>query len=214
MIRVRTIPVTSLRQNCRILSDDAGNAVVVDPGGDSERILGELSQSGLTCSQIWLTHSHFDHVGGVARVREKTGAQLLGHSSEDGMRRKVLEIAAMYGLGEEFEPCPETDRLLTGGDTIPFAGEEVQVFHAPGHSPGSLCYFMPVTKAVIVGDVLFAGSIGRTDLPGGDYRTLVNSIKQLFAAMPADTRVLSGHGPDTTLENERRTNPFLLQEKV
>ncbi len=211
MIEVVTIEVTPFMQNARLLFERGSDrAVVVDPGGDVDLILSELKARKLTCSEIWLTHSHLDHCGGVRRLKEVTGATLLGHPGEAMMRARVVDIAAMYGLpGSDLENCPEPERMLTGGETITVGGESFEVLFTPGHSPGHLCFYSRGSGILIAGDTLFQGSIGRTDLPGGDFDVLMDTIKGILFKLPPEIRVLSGHGPDTTIGAEQRTNPFV-----
>jgi glyoxylase-like metal-dependent hydrolase (beta-lactamase superfamily II) len=211
MLDIITIPVTDFQQNCRILADTASrHAVVVDPGGDTPTILNELSKRNLTCKEIWLTHSHLDHCGGVAPLIRVTGAPLSGHPIETMMRSSVVKITQMYGLPSgSLENCPEPDRMLSGGETISFGDSSFSVLFTPGHSPGSICFYNARDKYIISGDVLFAGSVGRTDLPGGSSKTLIQSIAKELLSLPDSVAVLSGHGPDTTIGRERLTNPFL-----
>lgn len=205
---IETIPVTPLEQNCRILwSERDFKAVVVDPGGDASRILARLNSLKVECLQVWLTHSHFDHVGGLKEVVEATGATVYGHPVEKDMRMLVPQIAARYGLSGFFV-APEPNNYLTGGEELVGPGGEWKVLFAPGHSPGHLCFLNEAEKVLLAGDVLFNGSVGRTDLPGGDQGTLMSSIRAQLMPLPDEVRVLSGHGPDTTIGNERRTNPF------
>lgn len=211
MLEIILVPVTELQQNCRILADTATrSAVVIDPGGDSPRILDQLSKRGLTCKEIWLTHSHFDHCGGVAPLLRVTGATLSGHPVEAMMRAAVTRIVEMYGMSPgKMENCPEPTRFLSGGESVSFGDSTFKVLFTPGHSPGSISFYNERDGYVLSGDVLFAGSIGRTDLPGGDSQTLLSSIARELLPLPDSVRVLSGHGPDTTIGRERSTNPFL-----
>jgi len=211
MIEIVKVPVTPFAQNARILwARGSTTAVVVDPGGDVDRILAALKERGLTCTEIWLTHSHLDHCGGVKPLMAATGARLVGHPAESIMRSRVRDIAAMYGLPpDELEDCPEPDRLVSGGETVAVGEETFEVLFTPGHSPGHVCFYSRQNGIVIAGDTLFEGSIGRTDLPGGDFDVLVHSIKGVLYRLPPDTAVLPGHGEDTTIGREMRTNPFV-----
>lgn len=211
MIEVVTVEVTPFMQNARLLFErGADGAVVVDPGGNADRILGELSARTLRCQEIWLTHSHLDHCGGVRRLKELTGAPLLAHPVEALMRSRVVDIARMYGVPEgDFEDCPEPDRVITGGETLSVGTELFEVLFTPGHSPGHLCFYNRANGILIAGDTLFQGSIGRTDLPDGDFEVLMSSIKDILYRLPPETRVLPGHGPETTIGAEQRTNPFV-----
>lgn len=211
MITVELVPVTDFAQNCRIIADTTtGNAVVIDPGGDIPKILSVLDKKGWICTQIWLTHSHLDHCGGVRALKAQTNAHLYGHKGEAEMRAHVEDICRYYGVPVgTMTNCPEPDTYIKGGELLTFAGEEFKVLFTPGHSPGHLSFYNQTGKFVISGDALFAGSIGRTDLPGGDHGTLLTSIREQLLTLPDETRVLSGHGDDTTIGQERRTNPFL-----
>lgn len=208
---VKTVQVTPFDQNCRVLFDSiSGEAVVVDPGGDFERIEALLDAAGVRCSQIWLTHSHIDHCGGVQRLKDASGAPLYGHPDEQIMRSAVTTICAMYGFPDaDLDNCPEPEHYIRGGEILRGSGGEWKVIAAPGHSPGHVTFYSAEHGILVGGDVLFAGSIGRTDLPGGDHRTLLKSIANLMEKLPPNTRVLPGHGPETTLAAELQTNPFL-----
>ncbi len=212
MLRIETIPVTPFSQNARLISDiEAGVGLLIDPGGEPERILKSAEAAGVSVKEVWLTHSHLDHVGGVAEIIRRTGAKLIGHPLEKDMRKHVVQICQMYGLPSAgFENAPEPDTYVQGGEVLRFANHDFQVIFTPGHSPGHVCFYQPEAGVLLGGDVLFQGSIGRTDLPGGDHETLLKSIDQLMKRLPMETRVLSGHGPDTTLGEERQSNPFLV----
>jgi hydroxyacylglutathione hydrolase len=214
MFDIEVIEVTPFFQNTRVLIPRGGrDAVVVDPGGDVDKILSLLETRGATCREIWLTHSHLDHCGGVAGLKQATGALLRAHEGERLMRSKVVEIATMYGVSTAgMENCPEPDISLTEGDTLTFGEDQFEVLFTPGHSPGHLCFYHAESHTLIAGDTLFHGSIGRTDLPGGDHATLMRSIKEKILTLPDDTKVLAGHGPDTTVGRERVHNPFLNDE--
>lgn len=211
MLDIVTVPVTGFQQNCRLLGDaDLGIAVVIDPGGDVPLILRELERRKWKCVEIWLTHSHLDHCGGVAKLIAQTKAKLRAHPGEREFRVRVNEIAAMYGIAQgEFDACPEPDEAIKGGEKLEFAGHCFETRFTPGHSPGHLVFYCAAANLLIAGDTLFAGSIGRTDLPGGNYEQLMQSIVQQILSLPDSTKVLSGHGPDTTIGAERKSNPFL-----
>lgn len=212
-LEIAKVVVTPFAQNCRILADRrTGTAVVVDPGGDSDKIRAELSRLNVQCKEIWLTHSHLDHCGGVASLQRATKARLLAHPDERAMRAGVRQICAMYGLpSDSLEDCPEPDQALHGGEELEFGAAKFQVLYTPGHSPGHVVFYEPTLGMVLAGDTLFAGSIGRTDLPGGDYDTLMASLQKVLMKLPGKTKVLPGHGEDTTIEAERQTNPFLQE---
>jgi len=211
MISINTLIVTPFQQNARIVScPKTSVAVVIDPGGETERIFIELSSQRLVCHAIWLTHSHLDHCGGVKRLKDLTKAKVLAHPAEKFFRSNVKQMCRMFGVApDELEDCPEPDTYIQGGEELIIGEHQFKVIAAPGHSPGGLCFYCPASNVIFTGDVLFAGSIGRTDLPGGDYNALMRSIEELMHGLPPDTRVLPGHGPETTLEKERMHNPFL-----
>lgn len=193
-----------------LIDPETKGAVVVDPGGDAPEILEALSGHGATIEAIWLTHSHLDHCGGVADLLAKDEVPLFGHPIEAEMRSRVEQIAMMYGLPPgQMKNCPEPDNELVGGETLSFGGRSFQVRFTPGHSPGHVVFYCAEEGVLLAGDTLFAGSIGRTDLPGGNHEQLLDSISQQIYSLPDETRVLSGHGPDTTVGVERRTNPFV-----
>jgi hydroxyacylglutathione hydrolase len=212
LITFTTIPVTSLDQNCRVITNTLNKeCVVVDPGGDVDVIAAHLTKHGLALKGIYLTHSHFDHCGGVAALlRCYPDTPLYAHPQEKGFRSRVKDVAMMYGLGPSFENSPEPTTYLSGGESLEIVGAKVKVLFVPGHAPGHICFYFPEEKSLVAGDTLFAGSIGRTDLPYGDPDLLLRSIKEKILTLPDDTAVLSGHGPDTVLLREKQTNPFLV----
>jgi len=192
--------------NCFILGcESTKKAVVIDPGDDADRILMELSKSELDVKYLINTHGHFDHVGANKRMKEVTGATLAIHPEDEPMLKELSRSASMFGLSAD--NSPPADMLLNDGDKIRFGEITLTVIHTPGHSKGGICLY---TKGhLFSGDTLFAGSIGRTDLSGGDYDTLISSIKEKLLAFDTDTIVYTGHGPETTIGNEKRMNPFL-----
>jgi hydroxyacylglutathione hydrolase len=210
-LRIFTLEVTPVAQNCRVLVDDAQKrAIVVDPGGEVDVIKELLSRDALTLDQIWLTHSHFDHCGGVAELKEATGAVLVAHPGESLFRQHVLTAVERWQLPlDGFRNCPEPDRALLGGERLEWSGYTFHVLPTPGHSPGHLAFYCPQEGFVLSGDALFQGSIGRTDLPGGNHQELIESIIGQLLSLSDSTQVLSGHGPDTTIGHERRYNRYL-----
>jgi glyoxylase-like metal-dependent hydrolase (beta-lactamase superfamily II) len=180
--------------------------VVIDPGGDADRILSVLEKEGLQLNAIINTHGHFDHVGGNKALKEATQAELMIHELDAPMLAHLTQTAAAWGLRAEESPTP--DRLLEDGDTVDCGNLRLDVIHTPGHSPGGICLHVASVKALFVGDTLFAGSIGRTDLPGGDYDTLISSIQRKLFALPDDTTVYNGHMEATTIGREKKFNPF------
>lgn len=210
-LKIEKLEVSHFQQNCRIVWDsDTHGAAIIDPGGDVEKIFQRIDKLGLIPESVVLTHSHIDHCGGVADVIARYAIPLYAHQSESFFRANIENTAAMYGLaGSFYKNCPEPDNYLKEGERLVLLGREISVFETPGHSPGSVSLYFPELNCVISGDVLFSGSIGRTDLPGGDYAQLISSINRLLRELPAETQVLSGHGPDTTLGIEKESNPFL-----
>jgi hydroxyacylglutathione hydrolase len=211
MLTVTTIPVTLFDQNARVLAcSNTGEAVIVDPGGDSEKIVQVIEEKKLQCSAIWLTHSHLDHCAGVAALLEVFKVPLIGHREEAPLRARVTAIAGMYGLpAGEWPNCPEPTQYISGGETLTIGSVTARVLYTPGHSPGHVSFYFEQDGVVVSGDALFAGSIGRTDLPGGNHDQLLASIRRELLSLPDSTRVLSGHGPDTTIGAERASNPYV-----
>lgn len=202
------IVVGPLGVNCSVLGcESTGQAVVVDPGGDAERILAAVQRRGLTVTTIINTHGHFDHVGANLRLKEATGAELLIHAADEPMLSRVTTVAGMYGMHAENSPAP--DRLLEDGQVIRFGNHTLQVIHTPGHTPGGCCLYLEAEQKLISGDTLFADGVGRTDLPGGSHEQLVTSIRTRLFTLPDQTEVWPGHGPATTIGHEKRHNPYL-----
>ncbi|HNY86537.1 MAG TPA: MBL fold metallo-hydrolase [Candidatus Hydrogenedentes bacterium] len=202
-MKIKRHELTPFVMNCYVLEDD-GEAVVVDPGEASPRLLNDLA--ALRVKMIINTHCHCDHAGGNAGVKAATGAPLACHADDLPLLEAIEQQGVMFGV--HFPPSPPPDTLLKAGDTIVVGSQRLEVRHAPGHSPGHVV--LVGDGFVLAGDVLFAGSIGRTDLPGGNYGQLLQSIRTELMTLPDDTVVYSGHGPDTTIGVERRTNPFLV----
>ena len=204
---IRSMPLGPLQANCFVVGCEATRqAAVIDPGGHAERVLSALQKDNLDLAAIINTHAHFDHVGANKALKEATGAPLMIHGLDAPMLARASEAAAAWGLRAEASPVP--DRLLEDGDIIDCGNLRFKVIHTPGHSPGGSCYHIAEEKALFVGDTLFAGSIGRTDLPGGDYDTLITSIQTKLFILPDDTIVYNGHMEDTTIGEEKRSNPF------
>lgn len=208
-MRYAIVPVTPFEQNCTLFwCEQTRQAAVIDPGGDVERILEALAKEGLTLSKILVTHGHIDHAGGVAELAERTGAPVEGPHREDQFWIEGMpQQSRMFGFPNvrSFEPS----RWLEGGDTVTFGEVTLEVLHCPGHTPGHVVFFHPESRLAQVGDVLFQGSIGRTDFPKGDYDTLIDSIKSRLFPLGDDVAFIPGHGPMSTLGEERRHNPFL-----
>jgi len=190
--------------NCFVLRE-ADEVLVVDPGEAAPEVLRAIE--GRTVRAIVNTHAHADHCGGNAELVRRTGAPLLCHGQDLPLLRTIEQQGMMFGV--PFPPSPEPDRLLEEGDTVEVGSARLRVLHTPGHSPGHIV--LVGDGFVITGDVLFAGSIGRTDLPGGSYEQLLQSIRDKLMPLPDETVVYSGHGPATTIGEERRTNPFLVR---
>jgi len=192
--------------------EDTGEGVVVDPGDEVEQLLDFASARRLTITRILLTHAHLDHVTGVGRAKAALGVPVWLHRADNFLYESVVEQGRMFGF--EVAPQPPIDRFYEGEGPLRFGRYEVRVLHTPGHCPGGVCLAVSregqAAATLLVGDTLFAGSIGRTDLPGGDMDTLLRSIRDVLFRFPDDTVVWSGHGPETTIGKERRTNPFLV----
>ncbi len=205
MLLIRLI-VGPLQVNCFILADEkTKEAVVIDPGDDARDILKVIQDKGLRVKYIINTHAHFDHVGANKAVKDATGADLLLHEADAPVLDTVSRQARSFGMSPVLSPPP--DRLLKHGDSIVAGEVSLTVLHTPGHTPGGISLLEE--GMVFTGDALFAGSIGRTDFPGGDLRTLLRSIKENLMTLPDDTKVFSGHGPASTIGDEKRENPFL-----
>ena len=204
------VPVTPFQQNCTILFDtDDKTAVVVDPGGDVDRILAAIEQNGLTVKEIWLTHGHIDHAGGAMELKEALGVDIVGPHVDDVPLLSNLESQAkMFGLAGAVRNCTP-DRFLAEGESVSFGGHVFEVLHCPGHAPGHVVYFNRAANFAHVGDVLFSGSIGRTDLPGGNHDQLLRSIRDKLFPLGDEVGFICGHGPGGRIGEERRTNPFL-----
>ncbi len=209
-LRAGIIPVTPFQQNCTILFDDETKAgVVVDPGGDVETILDAIRTNGISISEIWITHGHIDHAGGAMELKEALDVDIVGpHEADSAMLANLANQARMFGLTGEVRNCTP-DRYLQEGDTVSLGEHVFEVLHCPGHSPGHVVFYNRIGKFAHVGDVLFHGSIGRTDLPGGDHAALIASIKEKLLPLGDDVGFICGHGPGGRFGEERMNNPFL-----
>jgi glyoxylase-like metal-dependent hydrolase (beta-lactamase superfamily II) len=209
MLRHQTIPVTPFAQNCSLVWCDATRqAAVIDPGGDLDTVLATAERLGLDLRQIWLTHAHIDHAGGAGELAERLGVPIVGpHPGDQFWIDGLPQQSQIFGFppARAFTPT----RWLFDGDTVTVGECTLQVRHCPGHTPGHVVFHSPEARRAFVGDVLFAGSIGRTDFPGGDYQQLIDSITQRLWPMGDDTVFIPGHGPESTFGRERRTNPFV-----
>jgi glyoxylase-like metal-dependent hydrolase (beta-lactamase superfamily II) len=203
-----TFPVGPLQCNCTLMGDEeAGEAIVIDPGDEVSRIHRRLTDHGLKLKQILVTHAHIDHVGGALKLKRLTGAPIYLNENDLPLLDMMASQAAWLGV-----PTPETappDEQLSDGQHIGLESCPAEVMHTPGHTQGSVCLHFAPLKMIIAGDTLFAGSIGRTDLPGGNFEQIIDSIETRLLTLPDETKVLPGHGPATTIGQERRKNPFL-----
>lgn len=207
---VRAFTVGPVAENCYVARlDGADRGVIVDPGEEADRILAAVERLGMAVEAILITHCHFDHIGAVAPVARATGAPVWCPEVEVPVLADIMSYLPWPGFGP-FESY-EADHALAGGEHLSIAGLEIDVLFTPGHSPGHLTYALPGEGALFAGDVLFKGSVGRTDLPGGDWATLLESIRGLVEAYPHETVVYPGHMAITTLGAERATNPFLAE---
>lgn len=209
MLRYLTVPVTAFQQNCSIVwCDETLKAAIIDPGGDLDVLLAHVKRLGVTLEQIWLTHAHIDHAGGTAELAARLKLPIIGpHPGDQFWIDGLPEQGRMFGLppSQAFTPT----RWLKDGDTVTIGHCMLNVRHCPGHTPGHVVFHAPETGRAFVGDVLFAGSIGRTDFPQGDQATLINSITQKLWPMGDHTVFIPGHGPESTFGRERKTNPYV-----
>ena len=202
---LKMLVVGAIQANCYILGcERTKQAAVIDPGDDVDKILVALAKDHLRCVQIINTHGHFDHTGGNKRLKEVTGAQLIIHRADAPMIENQASSGGMWGMKVENSPPP--DRYVEEGDLITFGDVSLKVLHTPGHSEGGIS--LVTEKMVFVGDTLFAGSIGRTDFPGGDYEGLLQNVQKKIFTLGDDVLIYPGHGPKTTVGRERRSNPF------
>ncbi|WP_158944178.1 MBL fold metallo-hydrolase [Granulicella sp. S190] len=202
------LPVGPLQCNCSILGDQLSHeAIVVDPGDDIPRIMALLATHGLTVKKIVITHAHIDHIAGAHRLKQLTGAPIL-YNQYDLPLVKMMDIQAGW-LGIPTPTAPGPDDTLEDGKLISITGLSGSILHTPGHTEGSVCLYLPTQTLLLAGDTLFAGSVGRTDLPGGDIRKLLTSIHERLLTLPDEVTVIPGHGPSTSIGAERDSNPFL-----
>ena len=211
MVIVETFPVGLLQCNCTVLGDPASKeALVVDPGDEVEKVLAVLAKHGLTCRAILNTHTHIDHVGANDELKRATGARLMLHEADLPLYDN-LRVQAEWLGGMAAPVRADVDEHIHQGDEVTAGALVAQVLHTPGHTPGSLCFHVEGARSLLLsGDTLFAGSVGRTDLWGGDYDQEIASIRKRLLALEDATRVIPGHGPETTIGHERRRNPFLV----
>lgn len=209
MLHYRTLPVTAFQQNSSIVwCDETMDAAVIDPGGDLDALVAEVQRQGLQLKAIWLTHAHIDHAGGTGELAERLSLPIIGpHTGDQYWIDALPQQSAMFGFppARQFTPT----RWLQDGDTVTIGRETLHVRHCPGHTPGHVVFHAPQIDRAFVGDVLFAGSIGRTDFPGGNHQQLIDSITQRLWPMGDQTVFIPGHGPESSFGRERRSNPYV-----
>ena len=210
MIQIYQLPLGPLQTNCYVLAcDETMQAAVIDPSWNGRAIAEFAAEHGYTISHILLTHSHFDHVGGLSELKEAVDVPIYIHPEAVPMLGQANVSARFFQL--EIPTPPPADEMLAADQELAIGNLTVQVLFTPGHAPGHVSFYVPAHNVIFDGDVLFQGSIGRTDLPGGDYPLLMQTIGDKLMVLPDETHVLSGHGPATTIGAERRSNPFLNQ---
>jgi hydroxyacylglutathione hydrolase len=204
------LPVGPLQCNCSVIGDETTReAMVIDPGDDIEDVLALIEKHTLKVKQIVVTHAHIDHVGGAMKLRATTGAPILLNQNDSALL-KMLDVQAAW-IGMKNPGQVEIDHSIGQADTLRAGSLTADVIHTPGHTEGSICLYFPAESKLIAGDTLFAGSIGRTDLPGGSMDKIIQSLHEKVMALPDDTLVVPGHGPLTTIGEERESNPFLVK---
>ena len=204
------LPVGPLQCNCSVIGDETSReGLVIDPGDDIDEVLVLIRKHNLQIKQIVITHAHIDHVGGAMKLRAATGAPILLNQNDDALL-KMLDIQATW-IGVPAPGKVEIDRSVTTGETVAAGQHTAQILHTPGHTEGSICLYFVAEKKLIAGDTLFAGSIGRTDLPGGSTQKIMRSLHDTVLALPEETVVVPGHGQLTTIGEERQNNPFLVK---
>jgi hydroxyacylglutathione hydrolase len=205
------LPVGLLQCNCSIIGDtSSGECMVIDPGSEIEKIMSIVRERAFTVKQIVVTHGHIDHVAGAMQLKKLTGAPILMNKNDD-QQLKLLDIQATW-IGVPTPGEVTIDQSISSGDTVKAGNLEATVMHTPGHTEGSTCLHFSAEKKLIAGDTLFAGSIGRTDLPGGSFDKILKSLHHTVLALPDETVVIPGHGPVTSIGEERETNPFLVRK--
>lgn len=204
---VEMITVGPFQENCYILGDDSGTGALIDPGDEASRIALAVEKTGLEITKIIITHAHIDHVGAIAPLMDEFLCPVLMHEEAEAMLQTMPQQAMMMGM--KFGKVPKVDRHVADDEVLEVGNLRLRSLYTPGHAPGHLAFYAEEQETVFSGDALFAGSVGRTDLPGGSMNVLMRSISERLLTLPDATRVLSGHGPETTIGRERMTNPFL-----
>ncbi|RQO57253.1 hypothetical protein DBR47_15595 [Paucibacter sp. KBW04] len=208
-LRYLTLPVTPFQQNCSLVwCDETRDAALIDPGGDLPKLLAAVKAQDLTLKALWLTHAHIDHAGGTGQLARELNLPIIGpHPGDQFWIDGLAKQSQMFGFppAESFTPT----RWLADGDTVQIGNQTLVVRHCPGHTPGHVVFHSAAVQRAFVGDVLFAGSIGRTDFPGGDHATLIKSITERLWPMGDETVFIPGHGPESTFGRERRSNPYV-----
>jgi glyoxylase-like metal-dependent hydrolase (beta-lactamase superfamily II) len=209
-LAIAVIPVTLFQQNCSLVwNSETKDGAVIDPGGDLERVRAAIAEKGVKVGKILLTHGHIDHAAGAAELAEELGVPIEGpHQADAFLLERLPEAGAAYGIAGARRVTPT--RWLAEGDEVTIGGIAFEVLHCPGHSPGSVVFFGRSLDFALMGDVLFKGSVGRSDIPGGDHATLISSIKTKLLPLGNEISFLCGHGPGSTIGEERRSNPFLV----
>lgn len=208
-LKAAIVPVTPFQQNCTLIWDERSKVgTIVDPGGDLDRVQRAIAEVGMTAEKILLTHGHIDHAGGAAELRDALGVPIEGpHEADRFLLEGLEEQGRAYGIPAR---AVTPDRWLNEGDAVEVAGHRFEVFHCPGHSPGSVVLYNSKQRFALVGDVLFRGSIGRTDFPYGDHDALISAIKAKLLPLGDDVVFICGHGPTSSIGAERRSNPFII----
>lgn len=213
-LQLAVIPVTPFQQNCTVIQCAATKqCVVIDPGGEIERVQAAIDELGGQLSAIWITHGHLDHAGGTAALQRETGVDIYGPHQDDKFWIDLMPMQAQqfgFGQAEIFTPT----RWLVHGDTVTVGEITFQVIHCPGHTPGHVVFFQPEARLAIVGDVIFRGSVGRTDFPRGDFNDLKSSIRDRLFPLGDDVTFLCGHGPNSTFGEERQRNPYVGDDAI
>lgn len=209
-LHVQTFISPAFGQNAYVVWRDGGSAVAIDPGAEAEAMADFIASEGLWCEAILLTHAHLDHIEGVAALVRRTGAATWMHPDDAPLYERAQDQGLAFGY--PIEPQPPIDHPLADGQSVDFGGTAFDVIHVPGHAPGHVLFHDAVAGVAFSGDVIFAGSIGRSDLPGGNLQTLMRSIRERVLKLPDDTVLYSGHGPETTVGHERISNPFLIPQ--